>query len=122
MLFEDAGQFASRARPTGYRLCDHVGRPGQGRWIEPELLVAAGVACDDPRPAEIEEPAEVLWSDVVPRWAQHVGPQDVALVETPVEHRPWRGRPGALRDRPSGIDMLLGLHGREVTYGGFGGG
>jgi hypothetical protein len=94
---------------------DGIGGAGPGLGVEPELPVSALVASVDERPAEGEQPPQVLGGDEVPGRAEDMGPQDAPVVERLVDGC-RAGRPRPLADRPAPVLMLLRLHRHEATH------
>ena len=72
---------------------DGVSSCGQRRLVETELCGEALSGRPDSWSGEVEEPADVVRGDEVPRRPQHVGAKDVATIEARSEiavGQPWR--------------------------------
>ena len=59
------------------------------------------------------EPAQILWSDVVPRWSQHMGSSELQFVELLLEF--GQRSPAASADRPQRHVVQLRLDGTKMT-------
>jgi hypothetical protein len=69
----------------------------------------------DAGPGEREHPADVRGHDEVPRWPQHVCPQDRTRRDRALDRR-IAGAPHAHPERPFGIGVFLRLHGAKPAH------
>jgi hypothetical protein len=69
----------------------------------------------DARRGQRQQPADVVRRDEVPRRTHHVGAQDLAGVERPLDGC-VRGIPEALADAPFRAAEVLGLHRHEPAH------
>ena len=91
---------------------DHPLCPRPRPFVEPEVAIPPGVPLLHARPADGEQPSDVVASDEVPGRPEYVGPDDRARDDGVLDVR--IDEPGrALSDRPFRRPVLLRLH-RQV--------
>ena len=102
---------------VGLDCVDDGGDGGLEReMVDPERAALCGVERREARPGEFAEPDDVGWVDEVPGGAQHVGPQQITVVEGCVNVGSADTGRATSCQRPARLVVVLGLYRQEPTH------